>query len=31
MCGRFTLFEPDKVLSREFGVEITPYLGHFSV
>jgi putative SOS response-associated peptidase YedK len=20
MCGRFTLFEPDKILAREFGV-----------
>jgi hypothetical protein len=22
MCGRFTLFEADKVLSREFGAQI---------
>jgi putative SOS response-associated peptidase YedK len=26
MCGRFTLFEPDKVLSREFGVSGAPPL-----
>jgi putative SOS response-associated peptidase YedK len=26
MCGRFTLFEPDKVLSREFGVSGIPPL-----
>ena len=26
MCGRFTLFEPDKVLSREFGVSSIPPL-----
>ncbi|HEY6096439.1 MAG TPA: SOS response-associated peptidase [Candidatus Deferrimicrobium sp.] len=26
MCGRFTLFEPDKVLSREFGVSGVPPL-----
>jgi putative SOS response-associated peptidase YedK len=26
MCGRFTLFEADKVLSREFGVSSTPPL-----
>jgi putative SOS response-associated peptidase YedK len=26
MCGRFTLFEPDKVLSREFGVSGFPAL-----
>jgi len=24
MCGRFTLFEPDKVLAREFGVSDVP-------
>lgn len=26
MCGRFTLFEPDKVLSKEFGVSSLPPL-----
>jgi len=26
MCGRFTLFEPDKILSREFGVSGFPTL-----
>ena len=26
MCGRFTLFEPDKVLSKEFGVSSIPPL-----
>ena len=26
MCGRFTLFEPDKVLAREFGVSGIPLL-----
>jgi putative SOS response-associated peptidase YedK len=26
MCGRFTLFEPDKVLSKEFGVSNIPLL-----
>ncbi|PJB32190.1 MAG: hypothetical protein CO109_05960, partial [Deltaproteobacteria bacterium CG_4_9_14_3_um_filter_65_9] len=26
MCGRFTLFEADKVLSREFGVSGIPAL-----
>jgi putative SOS response-associated peptidase YedK len=26
MCGRFTLFEPDKILSREFGVSGFPAL-----
>jgi len=26
MCGRFTLFEPDKVLAREFGVADLPSL-----
>jgi len=24
MCGRFTLFEPDNVLAREFGVSDFP-------
>lgn len=24
MCGRFTLFEPDKVLAKEFGVSDLP-------
>ncbi len=24
MCGRFTLFEPDKVLAKEFGVSVFP-------
>jgi putative SOS response-associated peptidase YedK len=26
MCGRFTLFEPDKILAREFGVSAIPPL-----
>ena len=26
MCGRFTLFEPDKILAREFGVSGIPLL-----
>ena len=26
MCGRFTLFEPDKILTREFGVSAIPRL-----
>jgi putative SOS response-associated peptidase YedK len=26
MCGRFTLFEPDKILSREFGISSLPSL-----
>ena len=26
MCGRFTLFEPDKILSKEFGVSSIPLL-----
>ena len=26
MCGRFTLFEPDTILSREFGVSVFPSL-----
>jgi putative SOS response-associated peptidase YedK len=26
MCGRFTLFEADKILSREFGVSGFPLL-----